>query len=180
MPVFLMILFVIGVFGVVSLSNSMKNPPKLTISGSKEVTTTADKVMISGTTDPKADLDINEKKVAVDKNGGFTYTTGTLKEGTQTFEVVASRLFASRTEKIKVTKNTLAPKVSTSPVVTSTPSAATSKKSTVTTESGTPTSGPAESVFGAFGLTLLAFSVYAYKKSLKIANQTTYKSFTSS
>jgi hypothetical protein len=178
-PILLLIVFVIAIFGVVNLNKSLKNPPKLTISGPTSVSTTAEKLVVSGQVDPKAKLTVNGKVVKADKSGGYSYTT-TLKEGAQTVEVIAVRFFSEHKEKVTITRTPVETKVAATPAETPSKTVASGAVIPASTTSDLSDSGPVESVMGAFGLASLLVCFYLYRKSSKNTLKSSYKAFTTS
>ncbi len=172
-----MVLFGIAIFGVVLMNGNLKNPPKLIVNGSTDVTTTKDTYLISGVIDPKATLRVDGKRVSTEKDGSFKYSAK-LKQGVQTITVSAAKWYSSQSKQVKITRSLIEPTV----VAVSTPNTApqVSVSQSPSSDTALSTSGPKENVFGAFGLASLIIGFAIYRKSRKYALKGAYKPFTTS
>lgn len=174
-PIVLLIIFVMAILALFGVTKSLSNPPRVTITGSTNITTDQKEVVISGSTTPGAVVKVNKDTVTVDSKGNFSYAAKPA-DGLNYYNVTASKKnIAASTVTVKITKSVTA--------VVNNDSAATSASSgsnlTNTVDSNQlATSGPVDSAAGAFGITALLASIYLYFKSRKNNKATAYKLFT--
>jgi hypothetical protein len=72
-PLVLLIVFVIAVWGVINLQGSLKAEPKLDVSLPDLSTSTEGNVNIAGKVTPKTDVSVNDKAISVGDDGNFSY-----------------------------------------------------------------------------------------------------------
>jgi hypothetical protein len=163
-PVVILILFVIGIYGVVRLRNNIgnNNPPTLSVNVEENSKTTNDKLVLSGTTSAQ-DITVNGNKVDVDKEGNFSYQVP-LNPGENKITATATANGKTTTlERTIVREGTVA--------ATPPPGGA----------QGLTESGPAENI-GIVGLTGLIIAGYYYlrSRSRHQHQKVSYKLFTKS
>ena len=154
-PVLILILFVVGIYGVVRLRNNIDKEPTLDVSVEDNSATTNDTLDLAGTTSAR-DLTINNNKVNVANDGSFSYQV-ILNKGANKLTFVATTNGKSTTIERTITRE-----------VVSVPSS-----------DNLTDSGPAENI-GIVGLTGLIFAGYYYLASKRRNTKTSYKLFTRS
>ncbi|MFA5197525.1 MAG: hypothetical protein WC437_03855 [Patescibacteria group bacterium] len=170
-PITLVIIFVLLVWGVYRIQRSFQVQPNLDVAIPEISNTQEDSINLTGKTASDATVTINDKKIAVNKDGNFTYLY-ILNPGENKIIFKAKKDSSEPTtvEKIVVRE----PK----PIVTTSPSSGPSLQN-VSNNSGLTTSGPAENI-GIIGLAGIIISSGLYFKSLKKAKKIipSYKLFT--
>lgn len=151
MPLMLMVLFVVALFGVYGLSNTFSKAPTIElISGSDIVTDQAD-VPITGVVKNTSKLSANGREVSVSADGGFS-TVIPVSLGENNVELVAGDKNQAKTN-VRIVREEVAK------AITAT--------NTGITSSDLADSGPVETFFGSFGLAALILSLVVYRRSVR-------------
>jgi hypothetical protein len=72
-PVVLLIIFSLAIWGIVRLQKNFQEQPTLDVSLPDISTSTEENINITGKVTSKAELMVNNKKILVDKDGNFSY-----------------------------------------------------------------------------------------------------------
>lgn len=72
-PFAFIIVFILAIWGVVSVQKSFEAPPALDVSIPEISKTQKDEINLTGKTTPGAEITINDKKITIDKEGKFSY-----------------------------------------------------------------------------------------------------------
>ena len=162
-PILLVIIFIVALWGVISLQASTEKP-SLTISLPNSSSTNQSTISINGKTAPSADLTINGHKITVDINGNYSDQIR-LNPGQNTFTFKAKQ-DNSKTTTITRTVTRVMPVVQAPQPAVPTP----------TTNKNLAATGPTENI-GIVGLVGILLSLYLYLKTRKRTNKT-YRIFT--
>lgn len=157
--VFLLILFLIGIFGLLGLRRNLTKAPSVQVSMEDVTYTDKDKIAISGTTDKNADLKINGQPVPVGNDGSFSFDQA-LSEGNNTVKIEATSNGKTTTVEKTVVRQ--------APASTEAPQP---QEGARQPQAGGElnNSGPIENIMGTFGLTAILLSYLRFRKIRKAA-----------
>lgn len=158
-PIIILILFIVGIYGVLRLRDSIAQPPEVTVNVEDEAVVTQETYVVTGTTEAE-ELYINNNKVEIAEDNSFSYQVP-LVVGENTITVKATS--NGKTTEFTKTITRTAPVAKTPPA---------------TSANDLSDSGPAENI-GIVGLagTILAGYLYTRTRGRKQA-KVSYKLFT--
>lgn len=149
MPMGLLVLFVVALFGVYGITKNLRKPPTIDIISGSEIVTDQAEVPVTGVVHNTGKLKINDKDVTVAADGGFSAVVP-VSVGENTISIAAGNNSQAKTT-IKVTREVVAKSIT----------------ATSTTSGNLTTSGPVETVMGSFGLASLVLSMIVYRRSVR-------------
>lgn len=167
-PIILLVVFILAIFGVLKLQESFKKPLKLEVSLPDSTTTTEEKINVTGSITKGALLKINDETITTDTEGNFSYQSY-LSPGENKISFITESANSEPVTVVKyVTRN--GPSLITD---IGTPAKAAKRTDSLSS------SGPKETI-GFIGLTGIIFSLYIFgisrkKKSKSLSD---YKLFT--
>jgi|GEM_PF-1288934 len=158
-PLGLIVLFVIALFGVGTITKNMTKPPTVEVTSGAEVVTDQAEVPITGVLKNTDKLQVAGKDVQPAGDGSFSAVVP-VTVGVNTVDVVAGDKTKATTS-VKVTREEAQTAVASAGVVSGENGAGSDLSS----------SGPTENVMGSIGLAALVVSLFAYKRSIKFKTQ---------
>lgn len=159
--VFLIILFIVAVFGIMGLRRNRAAAPTLEVNIEDVTYTDQEKIQVTGKVDKGSNLKVNEENVVVDADGNYSFEQK-LNDGENKIKLEAEKSGKVTTVEKTIVRQTAAEKDvngTTTPSLDSNPA-----------NGDLNESGPAENVMGVLGLTaiFLAYRYYLKSKKLKL------------
>jgi hypothetical protein len=152
-PFFLMVLFVIAIFGVVKIYSQFTTPPTIEVTSGTDIVTSQTEVPIAGVVKNAVVLRVNGQETPLDKSGNFS-TMVPVVVGMNAVELVAGNAVQTRST-VSITRE------DTQPAVASSDTTATTNTSTIDLSN----SGPVETGLGSFGLAAIIVSLMVLRRS---------------